>query len=37
VGCPAVCRDETKEGMAHAASGYRPGLADIIAFAAAAC
>jgi predicted kinase len=28
VGCPAVCRDEIKEGMAHAAPGFTPGEGD---------
>jgi predicted kinase len=28
VGCPAVCRDEIKEGMAHASPGFEPGPAD---------
>lgn len=28
VGCPAVCRDEIKEGMVHAAPGFVPGPAD---------
>src|ERR1700753_476346 len=28
VGCPAVCRDEIKEGMAHACSGFAPGEGD---------
>jgi predicted kinase len=28
VGCPAVCRDEIKEGMAHAVPGFEPGPAD---------
>lgn len=28
VGCPAVCRDEIKEGMAHAAPGFVPGEGD---------
>jgi predicted kinase len=28
VGCPAICRDEIKEGMAHAAPGFVPGLGD---------
>jgi predicted kinase len=28
VGCPAVCRDEIKEGMAHAVPGFTPGPAD---------
>ena len=27
-GCPAVCRDEIKEGMAHAAPGFVPGPGD---------
>jgi predicted kinase len=31
VGCPAVCRDEIKEGMAHATPGYAPGLRDELA------
>jgi len=26
VGCPAICRDEIKEGMVHAAPAYHPGL-----------
>lgn len=26
VGCPAVCRDEIKEGMVHARPGYHAGL-----------
>jgi predicted kinase len=25
VGCPAICRDEIKEGMAHATPGFVPG------------
>ena len=28
VGCPAVCRDEIKEGMAHASPGFYPGEGD---------
>jgi predicted kinase len=28
VGCPAVCRDEIKEGMVHATPGFVPGLGD---------
>jgi predicted kinase len=28
VGCPAVCRDEIKERMAHACPGFTPGEAD---------
>jgi hypothetical protein len=28
VGCPAICRDEIKEGMVHAAQGFVPGPAD---------
>ena len=28
VGCPAVCRDEIKEGMAHAAPGFVPSPGD---------
>jgi len=28
VGCPAICRDEIKEGMAHAAPGFVPGPGD---------
>jgi predicted kinase len=28
VGCPAVCRDEIKEGMAHATPGFTPGPRD---------
>jgi predicted kinase len=27
-GCPAVCRDEIKEGMAHATPGFAPGEGD---------
>jgi predicted kinase len=28
VGCPAVCRDEIKEGMAHATPGFIPASGD---------
>lgn len=28
VGCPAICRDEIKEGMAHGAPGFVPGPGD---------
>lgn len=28
VGCPAVSRDEIKEGMAHASAGFTPGPGD---------
>ena len=28
VGCPAICRDEIKEGMVHAAPGFQPGPGD---------
>ena len=28
VGCPAICRDEIKEGMAHATPGFTPGPRD---------
>jgi predicted kinase len=28
VGCPAICRDEIKEGMVHATAGFRPGPGD---------
>jgi predicted kinase len=28
VGCPAICRDEIKEGMAHATPGFTPGPGD---------
>jgi predicted kinase len=28
VGCPAICRDEIKEGMVHAAPGFVPGPGD---------
>jgi predicted kinase len=28
LGCPAICRDEIKEGMAHASPGFVPGPGD---------
>ncbi|MCP2256442.1 putative kinase [Streptoalloteichus tenebrarius] len=28
IGCPAVCRDEIKEGMAHATPGFTPSESD---------
>ncbi|NOL42445.1 AAA family ATPase [Kribbella sandramycini] len=28
IGCPAICRDEIKEGMAHATPGFVPGPSD---------
>lgn len=28
VGCPAICRDEIKEGMVHAVPGFVPGPGD---------
>jgi predicted kinase len=28
LGCPAICRDEIKEGMAHANPGFTPSLGD---------
>jgi predicted kinase len=28
IGCPAVCRDEIKEGMVHATPGHRPSADD---------
>lgn len=28
IGCPAICRDEIKEGMAHAEPGFVPGPGD---------
>lgn len=31
VGCPAICRDEIKEGMAHATPGFVPGPRDELA------
>ena len=29
--CPAICRDELKEGLAYAAVGYKPALGDALA------
>jgi len=31
LGCPAICRDEIKEGMAHATPGYRSSPGDALA------
>jgi predicted kinase len=31
VGCPAICRDEIKEGMVHATPGFVPGPRDELA------
>jgi predicted kinase len=28
VGCPAICRDEIKEGMVHGTAGFAPGPGD---------
>lgn len=28
IGCPAICRDEIKEGMVHATPGFRPAVSD---------
>src|SRR5438067_11217963 len=28
IGCPAICRDEIKEGMVHAQPGFKPGPGD---------
>jgi predicted kinase len=28
VGCPAICRDEIKQGMMHAVPGFAPGPGD---------
>jgi predicted kinase len=28
IGCPAICRDEIKEGMVHGADEFRPALGD---------
>ncbi len=28
IGCPAICRDEIKEGMVHATPGFVPGPGD---------
>ncbi|WP_174567195.1 AAA family ATPase [Nocardia yamanashiensis] len=30
IGCPAVCRDEIKEGMVHAAPAFTPGPGDAL-------
>src|SRR5277367_742424 len=30
IGCPAVCRDEIKNGMAHAEPGFAPGPGDAL-------
>ncbi len=30
VGCPAICRDEIKEGMVHASPGFVPGPGDAL-------
>lgn len=30
VGCPAICRDEIKEGMVHANPGFEPGPGDAL-------
>ena len=30
VGCPAICRDEIKEGMVHATPDFRPALDDAL-------
>lgn len=30
VGCPAVCRDEIKEGMVHATPGFTPAVDDAL-------
>jgi predicted kinase len=30
IGCPAICRDEIKEGMAHAAPGFVPAPGDAL-------
>ena len=32
IGCPAICRDEIKEGMAHATPGYSPSPSDDLAW-----
>jgi predicted kinase len=32
LGCPAVCRDEIKEGMAHATPGYAPHPGDALSW-----
>jgi predicted kinase len=28
IGCPAICRDEIKEGMVHATPGFQPAVSD---------
>lgn len=28
IGCPAICRDEIKEGMVHVSPGFQPGPGD---------
>jgi predicted kinase len=30
IGCPAICRDEIKEGMVHATPGFTPGPGDAL-------
>ncbi|MFI5068785.1 MAG: AAA family ATPase [Streptosporangiales bacterium] len=30
VGCPAICRDEIKEGMVHAVGGFTSGPGDAL-------
>jgi predicted kinase len=30
IGCPAICRDEIKEGMVHAHPGFEPGPGDAL-------
>lgn len=30
IGCPAICRDEIKEGMVHAKPGFEPGPGDTL-------
>jgi predicted kinase len=30
IGCPAICRDEIKEGMVHAVPGYTPSPGDSV-------
>jgi predicted kinase len=32
VGCPAICRDEIKEGMVHATPGYTPNPGDALSW-----
>jgi predicted kinase len=31
IGCPAICRDEIKEGLAHGVPGYVPAPGDDLA------